>query len=177
MSILKFILIGWLVLLPTQDDWVKIKGDQQITFLFPSRGERFKKEVNGMRSWIFQTKNLTCVFGVVCTQLTEKSGVLDAYTLDQLYIAMKKESVSMPTAKLLYERRFPQRSLDVREISYSWMKDTVEMTYFKRFIFRDNYMYQITIGGDTKDLEEIVPQKDKFFNSVKFETDTRDKSK
>ena len=67
MSILKIILIGLLVLAPEKDGWVKINGDNYISFFFPSRGERLKKEVNGMRSWIFQTKNITSVFGAVCT--------------------------------------------------------------------------------------------------------------
>lgn len=63
MSILKIILIGILCLAPEKDGWVRINGDNYISFSFPSRGERFKKEVNNMRSWIFQTKNITCVFG------------------------------------------------------------------------------------------------------------------
>ena len=66
MSILKIILIGILCLVPEKDGWVRINGDNYISFSFPSRGERFKKEVNNMRSWIFQTKNITCVFGAVC---------------------------------------------------------------------------------------------------------------
>lgn len=99
MSILKIILIGILCLAPEKDGWVRINGDNYISFSFPSRGERFKKEVNNMRSWIFQTKNITCVFGAVCTQLTKEKGVLDEYTINQLYISMKKESVSMPNGK------------------------------------------------------------------------------
>ena len=58
MSILKIILIGILCLAPEKDGWVRINGDNYISFSFPSRGERFKKEVNNMRSWIFQTKNI-----------------------------------------------------------------------------------------------------------------------
>ena len=86
---------------------------------------------------------------------------------------MKKESVSMPTAKLTGEKRIPDVDMDIREISYTIMKDEEEMTYFKRFIFRDNCMYQLTIGGKTEDLEELESQRDKFFNSVKFDQNTR----
>ena len=35
----------------------------------------------------------------------------------------------------------------IKEIQYSIYKDKYEMTYIKRFIFRDNYIYQISIGG------------------------------
>ena len=162
MSILKIILIGILCLVPEKDGWVRINGDNYISFSFPSRGERFKKEVNNMRSWIFQTKNIT-----------KEKGVLDEYTINQLYISMKKESVSIPTAKLTGEKRIPDADIDIREISYTIMKDGEEMTYFKRFIFRDNCMYQLTIGGKTEDLKELKSQRDKFFNSVKFDQNTR----
>ena len=79
----------------------------------------------------------------------------------------------MPTAKLTGEKRIPDADIDIREISYTIMKDGEEMTYFKRFIFRDNCMYQLTIGGKTEDLEELNSQRDKFFNSVKFDQNTR----
>ena len=125
-----------------------------------------------MRSWIFQTKNITCVFGAVCTQLTKEKGVLDEYTINQLYISMKKESVSMPTAKLTGEKRIPDVDMDIREISYTIMKDEEEMTYFKRFIFRDNCMYQLTIGWKTEDLEELdlIMQLFLFFSGRKNES-------
>ena len=34
-------------------------------------------------------------------------------------------------------------------------------------------MYQLTIGGKTEDLEELNSQRDKFFNSVKFDQNIR----
>ncbi len=173
MLIFKILFICFLCQTPEKSDWVRINGDNYISFSFPSRGERFKKEVNNIRSWIFQTKNVTSVFGVVCTQLTKEKNVLDEFTINQLYISMKKESVSMPTAKLVEEKKIPDLNLDIREISYTILKNGEEMTYFKRFIFRDNCMYQLTIGGKTEDIEEIKLQKDKFFNSVKFNQDIR----
>lgn len=113
MSMLKFILIGLLAFTQQKEEWVKIRGDYQISFLFPNRGERVKKDVNNIRSWIFQTKNATCVFGVVCTQLTREKGLLDAYTLNQLYIAMRKESVSCRppnwSVKSVYRQKIPKR--------------------------------------------------------------------
>lgn len=175
MALFKFIMIGLLVLTPPQEDWVKIRGDQHISFLFPNRGQRVKKDTKDIHSWIFQTKNITCVFGVVCTQLVKEKGVLDAFTLNQLYLKMKKESVSMPSARLTSERTIPQRNMDIKEITYTIMKDDHEMTYYKRFIFRDNYMYQITIGCRTGQMNELLPQKDKFFNSVTFDEDNRKK--
>lgn len=158
-----------MLLLPQQEDWVRIHGDPYMSFLFPNQGERLKKDVNKMRSWIFQTKDSVCVYGVVCTQLTKEEGVLDSYTLNQLYLALKKESVSMPTAVLREEKVYLDRHMDIREIRYTIMKDKREMTYYKRFIFRDNCMYQITIGALTGQKDELERCKKKFFDSVKFE--------
>lgn len=86
---------------------------------------------------------------------------------------MKKESVALPSANLVSETVIPSKNMEIWEICYTVMKDEHEMTYFKRFIFRDNCMYQLTIGGKTEDLEEIKPQKEKFFNSVRFNEETR----
>lgn len=170
MALLKIFFIGWLLFAPQEKEgWVKINGDPYISFLFPNQGERLKKDVNKMRSWIFQTKDSVCVYGVVCTQLTKEKGVLDAYTLNQLYLALKKESVSMPTAKLREEKVYPDRQMDIREICYTIIKDKRQMTYYKRFIFRDNCMYQITIGALSDQKEVLEKRKKKFFDSVKFE--------
>jgi len=169
MYTLKVIILSLLMLAPEGEEWTRVRGDHQISFLFPNRGQRFKREVNGILSWIFQTKNATGVFGVVCTRLTKERGQLDSYTLQQLYVRMRKESVAMPTARLKNEKTIPHKNMDIKEICYTILKDDREMTYYKRFIFRDNCMYQITIGAPTASLRELEKQKEKFFNSVQFE--------
>ena len=168
MNALAYILVGLLAFAPVKEEWVKISGDPYITFLFPNRGERLKKNVNGMRSWIFQTKNTTCVFGVVCTRLAKEGAELDTYTINQLYLAMKKASVEMPTTVLRSEKTLPSKHMEIREIKYTIVKDGREMTYYRRFIFRGNCMYQITIGAYNDDLAELEVQKKKFFDSVSF---------
>ena len=176
MAIIKLFLIGLMLFAPQKETWVLIHGDSYVTFLFPNQGERLKKDVNKTRSWIFQTKDSACVYGVVCTQLTKQKGVLDAYTVNQLYLALKKESVAMPTAKLREEKRIPAKNMEIREIRYTILKDKREMTYHKRFIFRDNCMYQITIGALSAQRDTLEKRKNKFFNSVKFadpKTDTQ----
>lgn len=169
MYLFKFILISLLIATPAKEDWVRIKGDKQMSFLFPSRGQHFKKNIGNIPSWIFQTKNVTCVFGVVCTQLLKEKGQLDSYTLQQLYVRMKKESVSMPTARLKSEKTILHKNMDIKEICYTIIKNKHEMTYYKQFIFRDNCMYQVTIGAPTSLIRELEAQKEKFFNSVQFD--------
>ena len=61
----------------------------------------------------------------------------------------------------------------IKEIEYSIIKDKHEMTYFKRFIFRDNYIYQISIGGLNRYTETLLKQREIFFNSFTFETEDK----
>lgn len=56
----------------------------------------------------------------------------------------------------------------IKEIEYTILKDKYEMTYFKRFIFRENYIYQISIGGRTRHQDVILKEKEIFFNSITF---------
>lgn len=76
--------------------------------------------------------------------------------------------MSLKTAILKKENTVPCEGMLIKEIEYSVMKDKFEMTYFKRFIFRENYIYQISIGGRTRHLDMIEKEKEIFFNSVSF---------
>ena len=60
----------------------------------------------------------------------------------------------------------------IKEIQYSIYKDKYEMTYIKRFIFRDNYIYQISIGGRTRHMSVIQNEMETFFNSISFHDPT-----
>ena len=62
-----------------------------------------------------------------------------------LYEELKKGSLSIETAILKEEKTIPYENMIIKEIQYSIYKDKYEMTYIKRFIFRDNYIYQISI--------------------------------
>lgn len=42
------------------------------------------------------------------------------------------------------------------------------MTYFKRFIFKNKYIFQISIGGRSRHRDIIEAEKDIFFNSISF---------
>ena len=62
---------------------------------------------------------------------------------------------------------FLNKTMDI----YSIIKDKYEMTYFKRFIFRDKMVYQITIGGKTRLLDILKKEREIFFNSIYFPED------
>lgn len=66
------------------------------------------------------------------------------------------------------EKTIPYENMIIKEIQYSIYKDKYEMTYIKRFIFRDNYIYQISIGGRTRHMSVIQNEMETFFNSISF---------
>lgn len=156
------------VLLPQSDGWQRIETDQGISFLFPNRAQHLKKETNGVISDIYQTKDLACVLGVVCSDFSNQQIELNRENTLALYEQLKNGSVDMETAILKNERTVPYENMLIKEIEYSIIKDKYEMTYFKRFIFRDNIVYQITIGGRTRLLDILQKEREIFFNSVYF---------
>lgn len=157
-----------MTLLPTTTKWERVNTGEQISFLFPNTPQKLKKLVNGIPSTIYQTKDLTCVAGVVCSDLSAKKINITAEYAQTLYEEFKKATLSLETAKLKNEKTIPYENMLIKEIEYSIIKDKFEMTYFKRFIFKDNYIYQITIGGRTRHMDIIQEEREILFNSVAF---------
>lgn len=170
------ILLLFLPLFPAHTNWLRIETEQHISFLFPYRPESLRKTINDIPSYIYQTKNLTTVFGVVCSDFGAKGIKIDNKNVQRLYQELKTGSLSVESAYLKTERTIPYDNMIIKEIEYSIFKDNYEMTYFKRFIFRDNYVYQLTIGGRTRFLDEIEKEKEVFFNSISFTDPTPSKS-
>lgn len=71
MLVLK-LLLSLLTLLPTDARWQRIETDQHISFLFPNNVQKLHRKTNGIPSYIYQTKDLTCVFGVVCSDFSNQ---------------------------------------------------------------------------------------------------------
>lgn len=158
-----------LTLLPVEDiKWQRVDTEEQISFLFPNYPQKLQKLVQGIPSTIYQTKDLTCVAGVVCSDLSSKNIKLDNETAMLFYEELKKGTLAMETAILKNESSVPYENLLIKEIEYSIIKGKYEMTYYKRFIFRDNYIYQISIGGRTRHLDILQKEREVFFNSITF---------
>lgn len=160
-----------LTFLPVGNEWIRVKTDQQISFLMPYRPEKLQKMINGIPSYIYQTKDLTCVFGVVCSDFSAKGIKVTRENSQRLYEELRTGSLSQKTALLKGEKTLSFDNMIIKEIEYTIFKDNYEMTYFKRFIFRDKYVYQITIGGRTRFFDQLEEGKEIFFNSIIF-TDT-----
>lgn len=174
MILLFKILFIALTLLPAENNtWQRIKTNEQISFLFPNHPQKLNKLVNGIPSTIYQTKDLTCVAGVVCSDLSAKKIKLTDEIALALYEELKKGSLNIKTAILKNETTVPYDNMLIKEIEYSIIKDNYEMTYFKRFIFRGNYIYQISIGGRSRHRELIKKEREIFFNSISFTSDSQ----
>ncbi len=161
------------MLLSADTKWQRITTDEHISFLFPNKAEKLTRVTNNIPSHIYQTKNLVCVFGVVCSDFSNQNPDFLGKDVTQLYEILKKESIAMETAILKSERTVPYENMLIKEIEYSIIKDSYEMTYFKRFIFRDKFVYQISIGGRTRHFENIKENRDIFFNSIHFDEKTK----
>lgn len=167
MLFLKILLLA-LPLMQANGNWQHIKTNEQISFLFPNAPQKLNKMMNGIPSTIYQTKDITCAMGVVCSDISAKNITMTPETAQILYEELKKGSLQLETAILKNEITVPYEQMLIKEIEYRTFKDKFEMTYFKRFIFRDKYIYQITIGGRSRHRDIIEAEKDIFFNSVTF---------
>lgn len=168
MLILK-LLLSVLTFLPTDARWQRIETDQHISFLFPNNAQKLQRETNGIHSSIYQTKDLTCVFGVVCSDFSNQNlSFSDPNHTLAIYEQLKKGSVEMETAILKNEQTVPYENMLIKEIEYSIIKDKHEMTYFKRFIFRNNRVYQVTIGAKTRHFDILKEEREIFFSSLLF---------
>lgn len=167
MLLLKILLIT-LSLIAPEEKWQRINTTEQISFLFPNSPQKLKKMVNGIPSTIYQTKDLTCVAGVVCSDMSSKKIQLTSELASALYEELKTGTLKLESAILKKETSIPYENMLIKEIEYSIIKDKYEMTYFKRFIFRDNYIYQISIGGRTRHMDIIMQERETFFNSITF---------
>lgn len=175
MTLLIKILFIALTLLPTDGKWQRVKTNEQISFLFPNNPQKLNKMMNGIPSTIYQTKDLTCVTGVVCSDISSKKIKLTDDMAQTLYEELKNSTLNYEKATLKKEITVPYENMLIKEIEYSIVKDKYEMTYFKRFIFRENYIYQISIGGRSRHIDIIKDERETFFNSINFSKELENK--
>ena len=170
MPVLLKLLLLFHLLAPTQENWQRINTPNGLSFLFPNHPQKLSREVDQIPATIYQTKNAACVFGVVCSDFSGKEMLFTAENFGPVYEEMKKGSLDVGRTLLKKEYTVPSEEYIIKEIEYTILKDNHEMTYFKRFIFNKNMIYQITIGGRNRHLDIIQKEKEIFFNSIHFIT-------
>lgn len=168
MHILHLVLAGLLTFSSTSDEWIRVKGPDHLSFLFPNHAQRLKKEIEGAQSWIFQTKNLTCVFRRRMYEIEYGKRDIQRPYRNAIVPTNEKRDPTMEIGRPERRKNIPHKDMEIKEICYTITERQGNMIYYKRFIFRNNCMYQIVIGGKSKLLNEILIQKEKFFHSVSF---------
>lgn len=132
----------------------------------PNKIQVLKKELNEIKSQVFQTKDLTCVYGIVASKFKDYN--FSRQPITDIYKEMKEGSLFEGSAILMNEHSTIYKKMLVKEIKYSTLHQKTEYTYYKRFIFRGNYIYQISIGAMTRHANELDANKEIFFNTINF---------
>ena len=78
------------LLLPDSGKWQRIQTPECISFLFPNTPEKIVNTNNGIRSTIYQTKDLTCVFGIGCSDMSSIKIRITSEFAQILYEELKK---------------------------------------------------------------------------------------
>ncbi len=155
------------LLSPDSKEWIRTKSNtSNISFKMPLKHQHIHSNQNGIQSEIFQTKDLTCVYGIVASKF--KNTNFNQQPIDKIYNVMKEGSLLEQSAVLKSEQTVAYQKMLIKEIQYSIVKEKMEYIYYKRFIFRNNFVYQISIGAFNRHLNELEANKDIFFNSIKF---------
>ena len=100
--------------------------------------------------------------------MSSKKITLRGETAQAIYEELKTGSLASEKGKLKQEITVPYENMLIKEIEYTILKDKYEMTYFKRFIFRNNKVYQVTIGAKTRHFDILKEEREIFFNSFLF---------
>ena len=84
--------------------WKRTDTKEHISFLFPNTVQSLIQESNGIVSHIYQTKDLTCVLGVVCSDFSNSPLKITAETTPLIYEQMRQASVGMESAIIKDEK-------------------------------------------------------------------------
>lgn len=151
------------------DGWTRTLDDKYgISFLMPNKPEKLNRLTGKIPSVIYQTKNSTAVFGIVCSDFQQGGVAITGEWAKQFYEEMKQGSLAVPTAILKNEETLPFDNMLVKEIEYATVSRNREMTYFKRIFIRDGKVYQVTLGGRSRHRAQLLELKNSFFNSLSF---------
>ena len=159
------------LLLPDSGKWQRIQTPECISFLFPNTPEKIVNTNNGIRSTIYQTKDLTCVFGIVCSDMSSKKIRITSEYAQILYEELKKGSLSIETAILKEEKTIPYENMIIKEIPEP-LVDVDGPLQFQPALLDYNDIYQISIGGRTRHMSVIQNEMETFFNSISFHDPT-----
>ncbi|MRT94450.1 hypothetical protein [Ancylomarina sp. 16SWW S1-10-2] len=153
-----------------QLDWVKTKSDKsKISFDLPEIPYVKNQELNGITSEVFSFRDAANIFGIVASDFSSLELDFSYADPTEYYNQLKEGSLLSSDTKLISEQSVSYKRMLGKEICYTMMLRNLEYTYFKRFFFKNHFIYQITIGGPTRMKRVLLDKKHIFFNSIEFE--------
>tara|TARA_R110001583_G_scaffold1342_2_gene11021 strand:+ start:17370 stop:17906 length:537 start_codon:yes stop_codon:yes gene_type:complete len=153
-----------------QLDWVKIKSEKsKISFELPETPNLRNQELNGITSEVFSHRDAANIYGIVASNFSGLELDFDHSDPTEYYNQLKEGSLLSSNARLISEQSVSYKRMLGKEIVYTLMVENLEYTYFKRFFFKGQFIYQIAIGGPTRMKQVLLDKKQIFFNSIQFE--------
>lgn len=153
-----------------QVNWIKTQSEKsKISFELPERPFIKNQELNGITSEIFSHRDVANIYGIVASDFSGLGLDFNYSDPTEFYTQMKEGSLLDQNAKLISEQSIVYKKILGKEISYTTMVGNTEYTYFKRFFFKENFIYQIAIGGPTRMKQVLLDKKQLFFKSILFE--------
>jgi hypothetical protein len=167
--ILSFIAIIGIGRVAAQTEWKEIVSEKsKIKFSIPDEPTIQNKDLNGISIEVFSYKDAVTVFGVVASDFSKVGIDFSFSDPTEYYEEMKEGSLVSSGTILLSENGIAYQKMLGKEIEYTQMVGKHEYTYFKRFFFRGNFIYQVAVGGPSRMKRILIDKKSLFFNSVEF---------
>ena len=153
-----------------QIKWVKTKSEKsKISFDLPESPHLRNQEFNGILSEVFSYRDVANIYGLVASDFSKLKVDFSHSDPSDYYKQMKEGSLLSSDAMLISEQSVAYKRLLGKEIVYTMMVGKHEYTYFKRFFFKNQFIYQITIGGPSRMKQVLLDKKQIYFNSIQFE--------
>ncbi|MDE5422945.1 hypothetical protein L3073_12075 [Ancylomarina sp. DW003] len=153
-----------------QVKWIKTKSEKsKVSFELPETPYLRNQELNGINSEVFAYRDVAHIYGVVASDFSTLKVDFRHNDPSEYYTQMKEGSLLSSDAILTSEQSVTYKRMIGKEISYTMMVGKHEYTYFKRFFFRNQFIYQFTIGGPTRMKQVLYDKKAIFFDSIQFE--------
>ncbi len=153
-----------------QLDWVRTKSlKSKISFELPEAPYLRNQELNGITSEVFSHRDAANIYGIVASDFSGLDLDFNHSDPTEYYNQLKEGSLLSSDARLISEQAVSYKRMLGKEIVYTMMVGKLEFTYFKRFFFKGEFIYQIAIGGPTRMKQVLLDKKQIFFNSIQFE--------
>lgn len=173
-KIIPFLILTVLISICTntqaQIKWVKTKSEKsKISFDLPETPHIRNQEFNGIVSEVFSYRDVANIYGLVASDFSSIKVDFTQTDPSEYYKQMKEGSLLSSDAMLISEQSVAYKRILGKEIVYTMMVGKHEYTYFKRFFFKNQFIYQITIGGPSRMKRVLLDKKQIYFNSIQFE--------